>query len=324
MKQRLTGPLGELMGRHLQLRRSLGFTFTSAELILDQFDQFTAHHFPEAHLVTKPMVVGYLRTLSHLQPATQFHHLGALRQFCRFLFQLNPDNYVPEKGILTASVSPYTPHIYSPDEVDRLMTSASKLPPSDSLRPHTYVTIIGLLWVSGLRIGEVLRFNLQDVVLEQNLLVVRQSKYFKSRIVPITPSTSSALARYRGLRTHYRLGEEPDAPFFVNERRKRCVHKTVCSTFRVLTRELGLRSVAGNEPRLHDFRHSFATRYLTALYEGGKDPNVALPLLATYLGHVNIACTTVYLHPSVALLNQAGSKFRDLAKRSQGGPDESL
>ena len=324
MKQRLLGPLGPLMARHLQLRRSLGFILGSDEIALDQFDRFVAAHFPAATSVTKPMVVGYLKTLDHLHPATQQHQIGTLRQFCRFLFQLNPDTYIPEKGIIPVRKIPKRFYIYTPVEIAGLIQSAKTLPPIGSLRPHTYATIIGLLWVSGLRIGEVLRLNLQDVELERNILIVRQTKFFKSRMVPVTQSTSNALSDYRTLRAHYGHCQNPDAPFFVNQRAKRCVNRTVSWTFRTIARSLNFKSAKGNEPRIYDLRHTFATRSLAALYKDGKDPNAGLPVLATYLGHVNIACTTVYLHPSIELLHEAASKFHRNVEWFQGGSHERI
>jgi integrase len=117
-----------------------------------------------------------------------------------------------------------------------------------------------------------------------------------------------------------------EAPFFVNERKRRCSPRTVNGTFRMLTRELGLMSVYGREPRLHDIRHTWATRSLARLYEKGKDPNAELPTVATYLGHANIACTTIYLHPTADLLAQAGERFQSyvgvLEAAHPGGGDE--
>jgi integrase len=179
------------------------------------------------------------------------------------------------------------------------------------LRPHTYATLIGLLWVSGLRVGEAIRLNLEDVDREQAILYIRQTKNSKSRLVPVSVSTLNALLAYRDMRAQFGHDTSSKAPLFVSQRARRLVRRTVDGTFRILTRELGLKSVYGREPRVHDLRHSWATRCLAGLYQGGKDPNALLPVLATYLGHANIACTTVYLHPSTELLMQAGSRFQN-------------
>ena len=105
------------------------------------------------------------------------------------------------------------------------------------------------------------------------------------------------------------MEQSPQSPFFINERKHRCASRTVIGTFRMLTRQLGLASTYGREPRLHDLRHTWATRCLAEIYESGQDPNAVLPALATYLRHVNIACTTIYLHPDTDRANQFGREL---------------
>lgn len=320
MKTQFSGPLGEFMKRHLQLRRSLGYQLRTAELTLDQFDIYVAENFPGAPAtVTRQMVTGYLRSLSDVRLITRHRQLSVLRQFCRFLFQLNPASYIPEAHLLPAARSDFQPHIYSLSEVTDLMKAAQRLPLAGSLRPHTYSTLIGLLWATGLRRGEAIRLDLEDVDLEKGVLHIRQTKNFKSRLVPLTDTTRMALLAYRDIRSHLGMDQNPQAPFFMNERRRRCTDRTVDGTFRMLTRGLGLMSPYGREPRLHDLRHTWATRCLTSLYQAGRDPNAELPVLATYLGHVKIACTTVYLHPDVDLLAQAGVRFQDHVNAIQAG-----
>jgi site-specific recombinase XerD len=311
------------MKRHLQLRRSLGYELRTAESALDQFDTYTAASFPDSQKVTRPMIIGYLQKISNLKPSTRHIQLSALRQFCRFLFQLDPGNYIPEGHLLSAAKSDFRPHIYTVDEIVELMDAARGLPPAGSLRPHTYFTLIGLLWASGLRVGELIRLNVEDVDIEKGVLHVRQTKNFKSRLVPLTNSVRVALLDYRDARARLGIAPHPQSQFFVNERKQRCTHRTVVGTFRMLTRQLGFTSVYGREPRLHDLRHTWATRCLAWIYEKGQDPNAALPVLATYLGHVNIACTTIYLHPAIELLVQAGDRFQDhVTTAATGGRNE--
>jgi integrase len=322
MKTRLTGPLGDLMKRHLHLRRSLDYKLRTDELTLDQFDRYVAENFPHARVVIRPMVTGYLKTLENLHLVTRHHQLSTLRQFCRFLFQLNPETYIPESNLLPAAKSQFQPHLYTHTEIRELMKRALQLPPVGSLRPHTYATLIGLFWVSGLRRGEAVRLNLEDVDLEKGILYIRQTKNFKSRLVPLTDSTRVALLAYRELRARLEMDQSPQSPFFVNERKRRCTRRTVDGTFRILTRELGLMSAYGREPRLHDIRHTWATRCLAKLYETGKNPNAELPAVATYMGHAKIAYTTVYLHPTTDLLAKAGTRFQsyvDPAEAASGG-----
>ena len=325
MKARLTGPLGKLMKRHLQLRRSLGYELRTAEIALDQFDAYAAEFFPNSQTVTRPMITGYLQKISDLHPVTRHSQLSVLRQFCRFLFQLDAKAYIPGGQLLPAARSDFHPHIYTLDEVLQLMDAARRLPPAGSLRPHTYSTLIGLLWAAGLRGGELVRLNVEDVDLEKGVLHIRQTKNFKSRLVPLSDSARMALMAYRDARARLTTEHGPQAPFFINERKRRCARRTVIGTFRMLTRQLGLTSAYGGEPRLHDLRHTWATRCLAATYENGQDPNAVLPVLATYLGHVNIACTTIYLHPATELLVQAGTRFLNYVTataKATGGRNE--
>lgn len=309
MKRLLTGQFGSLINQYLQLRRSLGFILRGAGHILNGFDCYLSRNFPDAKTITKPMITGYLQTLSHLQASSLYVRFMCLRQFCRFLFQLNPDTYVPELRLIRRGPTVRRPHIYTTDEAMKLINLARMLTPRGSLRPHTYSTLISLLWVSGLRIREALRLNLEDVDTDNAILNIRESKFFKSRLVPLVPSSASALARYKRLRAEHGYDQRPDAPFFVNESARRCSHSMVGVTFRGLVRQLGIKTVQGRTPRLHDFRHTFATRYLNEVYQTGRDPNAALPLLATYLGHANITYTQIYLHPAAGLLATAGQRF---------------
>jgi len=303
------GPFRRVIKQYLQLRRALGFILISAENALTNFDLYIYQHFPQLKTVTKPVIVGYLQTLTHLHGSSLYYQVMHLRQFCRFLFKLNPDTYIPETALVHRGPIIRQAHIYTINELTELLKLARMLPPKGSLRPHTYSTLLSLLWVSGLRIGEALRLNLEDVDTDNAVLHIRESKFLKSRLVPLALSAASALETYRRYREQHGYDQRPNAPFFINERAKKCSYSSVRITFRVLTRHLGIRTIQGLDPRLHDFRHTFATRCLNEAYQTGKDPNASLPLLATYLGHVDIACTQIYLHPETGLLATAGQRF---------------
>ena len=132
----------------------------------------------------------------------------------------------------------------------------------------------------------------------------------------MTLSSAAALEIYRRLRTEHGHDQRPNAPFFVNERARRCSYSAIEGTFLSLVRQIGLRTAQGCTPRLHDFRHTFASRYLNEVYQAGRNPNASLPLLATYLGHVKIAYTQVYLHPAADLLATAGQRFYEHIHKS--------
>jgi site-specific recombinase XerD len=206
------------------------------------------------------MVTGYLQALPHLNATTLHDRITHLRQLCRFLFQLDQETYIPERDLVPAAHTIRQPHIYTEEQAKMLITAALTLPPSGSLRPYTYSTIVSLLWISGIRIHEALGLNLEDIDSERELLHIRQTKFFKSRLVPLTTSSFSALDEYRKRRTTYLHDERPEAAFFVNERGRRCNCSTVGHTFLALSRRLGLKTIQGRDPRLHDFRHYAESR----------------------------------------------------------------
>ena len=188
-----TGPFADFIDQYLHFRRSLGLKLTGAEATLRKFDHHMSRRSPRAKTVNKSMIVDFLSSLNHLQGSTLYLQFMHLRQFCRFLFKLNPDTYVPETAMIRRGRTLRKPHIYTTDEITKIIELAATLHPKGSLRPYTFSTLFSLLWVSGLRIGEALRLNLEDVDTDNAVLHIRESKFFKSRLVPLTQSAASAL-----------------------------------------------------------------------------------------------------------------------------------
>ena len=316
MKIRFKGPMSQTIKQYLSLQRSLGLIIKNADYILDNFDQYLAVHFPKVKQVTRKMITDYLTTTHHLHSSSRCHVLSTLRQFCRFLFQLNPKTYIPHKNLLPPSRIKVRPHIYSETELQNILRRTRQLGPPGSLRPHTFTTLFSLLWVSGMRISEALNLNLEDVDIEAGVIHIRQTKFFKSRFIPLSSSSVVALLQYRNKRAQYSHSHSSSAPFFVNERGKRCCSTTIRQTFWEIIQVLGIKTAHGERPRIHDFRHSFATRWLNEFYRSGKDPTAYLPILATYLGHANISNTQIYLHTSIELLQIAGQQFNNYVNKS--------
>ena len=203
------------------------------------------------------------------------------------------------------------PHIYSEEELQNILRLTRQLGPPQSLRPHTFTTIFSLLWVSGMRIGEALNLNLEDVNLETGVIRIRNAKFLKSRFIPLSSSSTMALQRYRVQRALYGHSDHSSSPFFINQRGKRCNCRVIQHGFWNIVQQLGIKNAQGKRPRIHDFRHSFATGWLNEFYKSGKDPTAYLSILATYLGHTHVSNTQTYLHASIELLQTAGRKFND-------------
>ncbi len=318
---RFRSRLGALMRRHLKLRRALGYLLRNAEYTLRDFDCYLRRTHPQARRITRAIVVGYLETTRSLAPLSRHDRLTSLRQFCRFVFLFDQKTYIPEARLLPPGAVKVKPHIYSDQDLAALMREAGCLNSRSrsALLSHTYTMILGLLWVTGLRIGEVTNLNLQDIDLDEGVLTVRQSKFKKSRLVPLHPSTVQVLRGYLKQRLRGSAETGPAAPFFINRRRRRFTCRTLLGTIQTLAQRAGVRTLQGRAPRVHDFRHTFATRTLAALYQSGQDPLARLPVLATFLGHANIANTQVYLHPSIELLAQAGDRFAAHVGIGRGG-----
>ncbi len=311
-KQRFNGPMGKYIEQHLAIRRSLGLIYRTVVHTLDAFDQHLANHFPDCQTITRKTVISYLDSTNHNKCSTRSQHLSNIRQFCRFMFQLNPETYIPEKGLVGSRKTQVKPHIFTEEEIVKLIEQAKKIrvKQKGALLPYTYATIIGLLWVTGMRISEIVRLKIEDVDTNNGILYVRQTKFFKSRLIPLSPSATQALIAYKEQRAKFGYSEEPGTPFFFNYRGKQCITATTPRTIRNLMIQIGLETVQGQIPRVHDIRHSFATRWLLDFYKSNKDPTAYLPVLATYLGHTNISNTQVYLHPSIELMNIAGQQLQ--------------
>lgn len=217
---------------------------------------------------------------------------------------------MPERQRGTRSENARPHHLYTVTEIQRLMAAAGQLPPAASLRPQTYRTLLGLLSSTGLRIGEAFALNLEDFHEDQQSLYIAQGKFRKARWVPLSPSTHDALRQYVQRRQRS-IPNTPDAPLLVNLRGRRLCHPTVYHTFRQLLRQCGIEHHPHSGPRIHDFRHAFAVQRLLAWYRDGLDVNARLPWLATYLGHVNIQSTQVYLQATAELLQEVDRRFHD-------------
>jgi integrase/recombinase XerD len=318
MKRKYLSNFSSFMERYLKLRMSMEYTCRQAKRHLYEFDFYLSKYHANAKTVTKQMVVGFLENAKLMGLKDHNGRLTSLRVFLRYLFQFDTSTYIPEKSLAVPYKVKTKPHIYTRNQVLRLLEAAKLLPPDSSLRPYTYYTIIGLLWVTGLRIGEVVRLNVEDVDLRQGLLYIKKTKFSKSRIVPISKSSTNALCMYWGKRMHSYFSKSPTSPFFVNERKKRCNTRTIHSAFHNLVLQLNLRTAQDTLPRLHDFRHSFATLWISDLYRLKKDPNAYLPVLATYLGHAHISNTEYYLDISIDILKNAGKKWLDYINNYSG------
>jgi len=267
--------------RLIALRRLSGTDYHSQALLLGAFDRFVAEQaVDDEPRLTRQLVEAYQQSLSALAPRTRGNRMAVVRQLCRYLAARDPGVYVPEPVRTIPSRAAYSPYIYSHAEIQALLAAAAALPPSGSLRSHTIGTLLGLLYSTGLRIGEALALNLDDFHSAQQRLFIAAGKFRKARWIPLAPSVCRALATY--VRRRLRLPPpRPQAPLFVNLHGRRLHHCSVNRDFHRLLANCGIAGGQHASPRLQDFRHTFAVTRLLAWYREGCDVNAKLPALAT-------------------------------------------
>jgi integrase len=230
---------------------------------------------------------------------------------------------VPDASIFGPVPGRVAPHIYREAEIVELLAAARGLNPQDGLRPATFETLFGLIASAGLRVSEALSLLDTDVDLCDGTLMVRQTKFAKSRLLPLHPSTVEVLVRYRQLRSR-QVQTTTDTPFFVGTQGDRLGQplgdRQVHRIFIELRDQLGWvdRGAHGN-PRIHDLRHSFAVRRLMLWHEQGIDVDQAMLTLSTYLGHAKISNTYWYLTGVPELMALAGSKFERFVEAAEAG-----
>ncbi|HEU0201713.1 MAG TPA: tyrosine-type recombinase/integrase [Burkholderiaceae bacterium] len=291
--------LRESIDEYIAMRRGLGFKLRDDATALADFATFMEQH--ETDRITTHLALAWAQAPQTVKPAVWATRLRFVRGFARHHIAVDPRTEIPPADLLPHRPKRACPYLYSQDEVQQLLECALNLAPQTGLRPWTYHCLLGLLAVAGLRLGEVFRLRRDDVDLNEGVLTVRGTKFGKSRLVPVDPSTCEVLARYRERRDRFRAGRRSDF-FLINERGNHLDAGEVHRTFYVLSRQVGLRGPsASHGPRLHDFRHRFAVETLRRWYRNGEDINRRMLVLSTYLGHVHIDDTYWYLsaHPEL-------------------------
>jgi integrase/recombinase XerD len=291
---------------YLQLRRSLGHDLADAARLLPRFiaylDTIGADTITVAHAMAWSQ--------HDVDPATTVgpRRMTAVRGFARFLAGRDPRTEIPPVGLLPYRRRWRAPFIYTPDDIVALLDQTRPSLPQPVLRAATYHTLLGLLAATGLRVGEAIRLDRTDVDWSEGVLLIRESKFGKSRQVPVHTSTLGALAVYAAQRDE--LQPTPQPSFFVSSRRTRLCYQVVCQTFRTLVDAAGVGTGSAATPTLHGLRHTFAVRTLVEWHRGGQDVDARLPWLSTYLGHRDPRSTYWYLSATPELLTAATDRLQ--------------
>lgn len=310
--------LRDALTQYVALRRALGTKLQEPARTLVYFLEFLERE--GAEHITSELALRWAMEPKGVQRATWARRLGMVRRFAAWLSTVDGRTEVPPPRLLAARRRRNKPHIFTEQEIGGLMAEAGRLASPTGLRALTYTTLIGLLTATGVRPGEALALDRSDVDLENGILAIRQTKFGKSRFVPIADSTRAALVDYAKQRDELCSHRWTEA-FLVSERGTRLQSCTARRTFARMSCAVGLRPETGSRrtgrgPRLQDFRHCFATRKLIEWYRAGLDVGRELPKLATYLGHVDIGHTYWYLEAVPELLQLATDR---LAGHQPGG-----
>jgi len=266
---------------YLNLRRALGFKLANAGRLLDQFVGYLEQRGLDT--VTTEHALAWATRPADPSPHWLAIRISVIRGFATYLHGIDPDVEVPPAGLIRCGPCRATPYLYSETEIRLLIQAAAALQPG--LRAATYQALIGLLAISGIRIGEAIALDDQDLDAEHELLLVRNTKFGKHRLVPLHPSAMRALACYVHLRQD--LQPRPASPaLFLSTAGTRLLHSNINFTFARLAGQAGLtRRSASCRPRIHDLRHSFAVATVLGWYRDGADIPAMMPRLSTYLGH---------------------------------------
>jgi integrase/recombinase XerD len=298
--------LRKSLEEYLAVRRALGLKLKTPGRLLHQFIDFTEGE--RASFITKKLALSWATQSSKCRPTYWEYRLSQVRRFAEYQSAIDPRTEVPPQGILPQSFCKKLPFFYSDTDIEGLLASAKQLHSRLGFQGAMYSAFFGVLVVTGMRVSEVVGLNRDDVDLSDGLLIIRRTKFDKSRLIPLHNSTCSILRHYAELRDRI-LPRLTSPAFFVSEQRKRLNYSAVWRIFVKLTRGIGLPSGTGSGPRIHDLRHRFAIRALCRLYRDGQDVEHCLPTLATYLGHVNIASTYWYLSAAPELLLLASTRL---------------
>jgi integrase len=295
----LAGHLDE----YLRLRRGLGFKLGRHGESLPGFVAYLEAN--NAATVTIDLAVAWARQPEGIKPITVDFRISAVRGFARYLHAIDPTHEVPPPGLLAVPRRRPAPYIYTPDQISQVLQVTGRLEPP--LRAVTYRTLFGLLAATGMRQGEATALSRTDVDVPAGLITVRHAKFDRVRLVPLHASTTVELRGYATARDRLCPTTSCDR-FFVSVTGRPLRRGEVDQIFQNITTALGLRTDTVH-PRLHELRHTFAVQTLLDWHRDGRDISALLPVLSTYLGHVEPANTYWYLSAVPELMQLAAARL---------------
>lgn len=302
------------VNEYVARRQDLGFRMETEQGELVRFATYVTQSRKTGPL-TRDLALDWIQTTPDASRPYQARRLATLRSFAKYMAIYEPATEIPPARLFGKTSSRSEPHIYTHQELLKLFRLCEKLKPAGGLRSKTYRLLFGLLAVTGMRVSEALKLNDSDVNLENGIITVRDTKFRKSRLIPLHPSTTKALRQYVLARDQYHPSAQSEA-FLLSEKGARIPRRTVQGFFRTARQQLGWDSPSGKRlPRIHDLRHGFACRRILCWYKDGLDVDQLIPSLATYLGHAKVSDTYWYLTGIPALFHIIAKKFERYAQK---------
>lgn len=300
--------LTQAVKSYLAIRRAVGFELHTEGHLLQSFARFAEARGEQ--LICPKTVIDWARLGS--SPPQRARRLGVVIRFAHHLRAEDQRHKIPPEGIFGSRTRPRpVPYIFSPEQIRQVIAVASRLNIGDPLLPHAYSTLFGLLACTGLRVSEAIKLRCQDITVDG--LIIRESKFRKTRLVPLHPTAEAKLERYLVLRQ--RLAPAADDHLFVSHQGQPLRYSAVAWRFQTILKTIGLDSPStGRRPTLHSLRHTFAVRALEACPDGRDRVSKHTVALSHYLGHYNVAATYWYLEATANLMNDIAEACNDLVK----------
>jgi integrase len=291
-----TSKMAPHIERYLQLKQALGREYDGVRRVLVHLDHFVTTHGGD---LTTETFGGWCLTLQHLASGTRRSRMREVRNFCLYRRRYEVESFIPDFRLFPGRHQVVRPHLFTNGEVHRLLAAIGALPaaPTSPFRRENLRLAVVLLYTTGLRLGELVRLTLGDYDPREHTLLIRDSKFHKSRLVPLSIDGTREIDQYLEARRTQRIAISLESPLLWHHTRRGTAYTGtgLTNAIRPLLRALQIRTETGRLPRVHDFRHTFALEALLRWYRNGADVQAKLPLLATYMGHVSIASTEYYL-----------------------------
>ena len=322
MKHEFCSVLAPTMVRYLSLKESLGRAYRVERDVLAHLDAFLGSAGQD---LSPETFQRWISTRAQLTAGVRRNWMRIVRNLCLYRRRAEPGCFVPDSSQFPFPHQTAKPYIFRESEIAQLLAETRHLMPGNSSPLRRQNTLLGLilLYTAGLRRGELLRLTLRDFDLAEGTLLVRESKFHKSRLIPLSRDALHAIERLLRERRAKGLPLGPDFPLLWSGYGRGMYTGTgFAENIRGLLRKCGIRTAAGQLPRIHDFRHTFAVHALLRWYRTGMDVQAKLPALAAYMGHVSIISTEHYLHLVDELAAVASERFQSrygiLVARSRG------